>query len=118
MLSNLILMGMPSTKLRDRAVLHTALRAQESDQVFVDGLDVIPEVFAVKEKISQFTSCHHFWRVIWDYTGKAITDVVNIGIGGSDLGPAMIVEGLEHSIKTTSTPILCLMLRETTFMKF
>ena len=78
----------------DRAVLHTALRAQESDQVFVDGLDVIPEIFAVKEKISQFTSAiisgNHK-----GYTGKAITDVVNIGIGGSDLGPAMIVEGLE-----------------------
>lgn len=78
----------------DRAVLHTALRAQESDQVFVDGLDVIPEIFAVKEKISQFTSAiisgNHK-----GFTGKAITDVVNIGIGGSDLGPAMIVEGLE-----------------------
>ena len=78
----------------DRAVLHTALRAQESDQVFVDGLDVIPEIFAVKEKISQFTSAiisgNHK-----GYTGKAVTDVVNIGIGGSDLGPAMIVEGLE-----------------------
>ena len=78
----------------DRAVLHTALRAQESDQVFVDGLDVIPEIFAVKEKISQFTSAiisgNHK-----GYTGKTITDVVNIGIGGSDLGPAMIVEGLE-----------------------
>ena len=78
----------------DRAVLHTALRAQESDQVFIDGLDVIPEIFAVKEKISQFTSAiisgNHK-----GYTGKAITDVVNIGIGGSDLGPAMIVEGLE-----------------------
>ena len=78
----------------DRAVLHTALRAQESDQVFVDGLDVIPEIFAVKEKISQFTSSiisgNHK-----GYTGKAVTDVVNIGIGGSDLGPAMIVEGLE-----------------------
>jgi Glucose-6-phosphate isomerase len=78
----------------DRAVLHTALRAQESDQVFVDGLDVIPEIFAAKEKISQFTSAiisgNHK-----GFTGKAITDVVNIGIGGSDLGPAMIVEGLE-----------------------
>ena len=78
-----------------RAVLHTALRAKESDQVFVDGLDVIPEIFAVKEKINQFTS-----SIISGehkgFTGKVITDVVNIGIGGSDLGPAMIVEGLEH----------------------
>ena len=78
----------------NRAVLHTALRAQESDQVFVDGLDVIPEVFAVKEKISQFTSAIISGSHL-GYTGKAITDVVNIGIGGSDLGPAMIVEGLE-----------------------
>ena len=74
----------------NRAVLHTALRAQESDQVFVDGLDVIPEVFAVKEKISQFTSAIISGSHL-GYTGKAITDVVNIGIGGSDLGPAMIV---------------------------
>lgn len=87
--------GAAINQTENRAVLHTALRAKENDQVFVDGLDVIPEIFAVKEKISQFTSAiisgEHK-----GFTGKEITDVVNIGIGGSDLGPAMIVEGLEH----------------------
>jgi glucose-6-phosphate isomerase len=79
----------------DRAVLHTALRANESDEVFVDGKNVIPEIFEVKEKINIFSS-----EVISGnkkgYTNKAFTDVVNIGIGGSDLGPAMVVEALQY----------------------
>ncbi|MCK0157433.1 glucose-6-phosphate isomerase [Cellulophaga sp. F20128] len=77
-----------------RAVLHTALRAKKTDTVVVDGENVMPEVYAVKEKIKTFTE-----RVISGeskgYTGKAFTDVVNIGIGGSDLGPAMVVEALK-----------------------
>jgi glucose-6-phosphate isomerase len=79
----------------DRAVLHTALRANENDEVFVDGKNVIPEIFEVKEKINIFSS-----EVISGYkkgyTNKAFTDVVNIGIGGSDLGPAMVVEALQY----------------------
>ncbi len=78
-----------------RAVLHTALRAKESDQVFVDGLDIVPEIFAIKEKISAFTDSIISGKHK-GFSEKAITDVVNIGIGGSDLGPAMIVEGLEY----------------------
>ena len=78
-----------------RAVLHTALRANKTDKVFVDGQNVIPEVFSVKQKIKSFTS-----DIISGnkkgYTGKVFTDVVNIGIGGSDLGPAMVVEALKH----------------------
>ena len=74
-----------------RAVLHTALRTPESDQIYLDNLDVVPEVHAVKAKMRSFCdaviSGQHK-----GYTGKAITDVVNIGIGGSDLGPAMITE--------------------------
>lgn len=77
-----------------RAVLHTALRAKKTDTVVVDGENVMPEVYAVKEKIKTFTE-----RIITGeskgYTGKAFTDVVNIGIGGSDLGPAMVVEALK-----------------------
>ena len=77
-----------------RAVLHTALRAKESDTVLVDGKNVVEEVYEVKEKIKIFTQ-----RVISGekngYTGKSFTDVVNIGIGGSDLGPAMITEALK-----------------------
>ncbi len=79
----------------DRAVLHTALRANENDAVFVDGKNVIPEIFEVKEKIKVFSN-----EIISGnkkgYTNKAFTDVVNIGIGGSDLGPAMVVEALQY----------------------
>jgi len=78
-----------------RAVLHTALRATKSDDVKVDGENVIPEVYQVREKIKTFTesiiSGQHK-----GYTGKAITDVVNIGIGGSDLGPVMVTEALGY----------------------
>jgi glucose-6-phosphate isomerase len=77
-----------------RAVLHTALRASESANIVVDGKNVMPEIYDVKNKIKAFTS-----EVIngdrKGFTGKAFTDVVNIGIGGSDLGPAMVVEALQ-----------------------
>lgn len=77
-----------------RAVLHTALRANKGDQVFVDGENVVPEVYAVREKIKTFTD-----KVISGekkgFTNKTFTDVVNIGIGGSDLGPAMVTEALK-----------------------
>lgn len=79
----------------DRAVLHTALRANENDEVLVDGKNIIPEIFQVKEKIQVFSN-----EVISGnkkgYTNKAFTDIVNIGIGGSDLGPAMVVEALQY----------------------
>ena len=81
-------------KTEDRAVLHTALRAKESDVIKVDGENIVPEVYEVKQKIKSFTD-----SVISGskkgYTGKTFTDVVNIGIGGSDLGPAMVVEALK-----------------------
>ncbi|MFX0556283.1 glucose-6-phosphate isomerase [Maribacter sp. CXY002] len=77
----------------DRAVLHTALRANPNDCVLVDGQNVMPEINEVKQHIKYFTD-----DVINGksngYTGKAFTDVVNIGIGGSDLGPAMVTEAL------------------------
>ena len=77
-----------------RAVLHTALRAPENSVVNVDGKNVMPEVAAVKHKIKQFSE-----EVISGkrkgYSGKAFTDIVNIGIGGSDLGPAMVTEALK-----------------------
>ncbi|WP_282123249.1 glucose-6-phosphate isomerase [Algibacter mikhailovii] len=78
-----------------RAVLHTALRAPKTADFKVNGVNVIPEVYAVKEKIEGFTN-----EVVngdrKGYTGKAFTDVVNIGIGGSDLGPAMVVDSLQY----------------------
>ena len=79
----------------NRAVLHTALRAKENAFVQVDGVNVLPEIYAVKNKIKQFSN-----EIISGqrkgYTGKPFTDVVNIGIGGSDFGPAMIVEALQY----------------------
>ena len=79
----------------NRAVLHTALRANETAVVNVDGINVIPEVFEVKNKIKKFTN-----EILNGdrngYTGKSFTDVVNIGIGGSDLGPVMVVEALQY----------------------
>ncbi|WP_391088444.1 glucose-6-phosphate isomerase [Vibrio sp. NH-UV-68] len=85
--------GEAINKTEDRAVLHTALRNRSNKPVMVDGEDVMPAVNAVLEKIKSFTE-----RVIggeWQgYTGKAITDIVNIGIGGSDLGPYMVTEAL------------------------
>ncbi|OAT44877.1 glucose-6-phosphate isomerase [Proteus hauseri ATCC 700826] len=77
----------------DRGVLHTALRNRSNTPVIVDGKDVMPEVNAVLNKMKKFSE-----RIIggeWKgYTGKTITDVVNIGIGGSDLGPYMVTEAL------------------------
>jgi len=85
--------GEAINKTEDRAVLHTALRNRSNTPVMVDGEDVMPAVNAVLEKMKSFTD-----RVIggeWKgYTGKAITDIVNIGIGGSDLGPYMVTEAL------------------------
>lgn len=79
----------------NRAVLHTALRAKESDTVYVEGENVIPEIYKVKKDIQVFTN-----EIIEGerkgYTGKTFTDIVNIGIGGSDLGPAMVVEALQY----------------------
>ena len=78
----------------NRAVLHTALRANATSKIAVDGQNVIPEIFQVKEKIKNFTN-----EVVngdrKGFTGKSFTDIVNIGIGGSDLGPAMAVEALQ-----------------------
>ena len=78
----------------DRAVLHTALRANENDTVLFEGKNVIPEIFETKNKIKNFTN-YIVSGEAKGYTGKAFTDVVNIGIGGSDLGPAMVVEALQ-----------------------
>jgi len=78
----------------NRAVLHTALRAPQNHSVLVEGRNVIPDVFEVKNKIKGFCD-----EVISGtrkgFTGKVFTDIVNIGIGGSDLGPAMVVEALQ-----------------------
>ncbi|MFM7017488.1 glucose-6-phosphate isomerase [Flavobacterium sp.] len=79
----------------NRAVLHAALRAPKSASFIVDGKNVMEEVYAVKDSIAKF-SHEVISGIRTGYTGKPFTDVVNIGIGGSDLGPAMVVEALQY----------------------
>ncbi|WP_109302195.1 glucose-6-phosphate isomerase [Aquimarina sp. AU474] len=86
--------GNTINQTEERAVLHTALRAPSDYTVEVDGNNVIPEVDQVKEKIKHF-SHQVISGELKGYTGKPFTDIVNIGIGGSDLGPMMITESLE-----------------------
>ncbi|CAM4127916.1 glucose-6-phosphate isomerase [Flavobacterium antarcticum] len=87
--------GEAINKTEDRTVLHTALRAPDATEINVDGTNVIPEVLAVKRKIKNFTN-EITTGIRKGYTGKQFTDIVNIGIGGSDLGPAMVVEALQY----------------------
>jgi glucose-6-phosphate isomerase len=87
--------GNPINQTEGRAVLHTALRAKEKDDYTVDGTDVIQEVFKVKKHIKTFTESIISGKSK-GYTGKSFTDIVNIGIGGSDLGPAMVTEALKY----------------------
>ena len=86
--------GQNINQTEDRAVLHTTLRAPQNATVLVDGQNVLPEIYEVKNKIKAFSG-----EVISGtrkgYTEKSFTDIVNIGIGGSDLGPAMVVEALQ-----------------------
>ncbi|MEC9670860.1 glucose-6-phosphate isomerase [Escherichia marmotae] len=85
--------GEKINRTENRAVLHVALRNRSNAPILVDGKDVMPEVNAVLEKMKTFSEAiiSGEWK---GYTGKAITDVVNIGIGGSDLGPYMVTEAL------------------------
>ena len=90
---NAMFTGEKINRTENRAVLHTALRNRSNTPVYVDGKDLMPEVNAVLAKMSAF--CERVISGEWKgYTGKAITDVVNIGIGGSDLGPYMVTEAL------------------------
>ncbi|MDD3668715.1 MAG: glucose-6-phosphate isomerase [Alphaproteobacteria bacterium] len=79
----------------NRAVLHTALRNRDGRPVLVDGKDVMPEVDAVLSRMADFAAKVRFGAWI-GATGKRIADVINIGIGGSDLGPVMATEALKH----------------------
>src|SRR5690242_241342 len=79
----------------DRAVLHVALRAPKGQSIRVDGKDVVPEVHAVLDKMAAFSE--KVRNGAWTgHTGKRIKNVINIGIGGSDLGPVMAYEALRH----------------------
>ena len=87
--------GQKINTTENRAVLHVALRAPKSESIMVDGEDVIPAVHAVLDKMSTFANRIRSgdWK---GHTGKRIRNVVNIGIGGSDLGPVMAYEALKH----------------------
>ena len=82
-------------KTEQRPVLHTALRNRSNTPVFVGGKDVMPDVNRVLEQMKSFSESiiSGSWK---GYNGKSITDIVNIGIGGSDLGPLMVTEALKH----------------------
>ncbi|ORX86564.1 Phosphoglucose isomerase [Basidiobolus meristosporus CBS 931.73] len=90
--------GVPINFTENRAVLHVALRNVSNKPILVDGKDVMPEVNAVLDQMKKTSEAIRSgeWK---GYTGKAITDVVNIGIGGSDLGPVMVTEALKHYSK-------------------
>ena len=78
----------------NRAVLHVALRNRENTPIYVDGENVMPEINAVLAKIKSFSEAVRLGEFV-GYTGKKLTNIVNIGIGGSDLGPKMAVEALK-----------------------
>jgi glucose-6-phosphate isomerase len=79
----------------NRSVLHVALRAPKTEKIYSDGVDVVPEVHAVLDKMSSFADRVRGgdWK---GFTGKRVRNVINIGIGGSDLGPVMAYEALKH----------------------
>ncbi|MCF6280425.1 MAG: glucose-6-phosphate isomerase [Flavobacteriaceae bacterium] len=87
--------GEEINETEERAVLHTALRTQKNNPIIVDGISVLPEIKSALSKIEKFTNnvVSGNWK---GYTNKKITDIVNIGIGGSDLGPDMVVDALKY----------------------
>src|SRR5579864_8779322 len=85
-----------------RAVLHVALRAPKDQSILVDGKNVVPEVHAVLDRMADFSNRVRSgeWK---GHTGKRIRNVINIGIGGSDLGPVMAYEALKHYSERSMT---------------
>ncbi len=95
--------GRAINETEGRAVLHTALRNRKGTPIFVNGLDVMPDILAVLAKMREFAGRLSLGS--WPgYTGKKITDIVNIGIGGSDLGPLMVTECLKPYWQTDIHP--------------
>ncbi|TXE07796.1 glucose-6-phosphate isomerase [Gelidibacter salicanalis] len=86
--------GEKINQTEDRAVMHTALRSFSEQPITVDGADILPEIRATRQKMKAF--CQKIHNGEWKgYSGKNITTIVNIGIGGSDLGPVMVTEALK-----------------------
>jgi glucose-6-phosphate isomerase len=93
--TDLMFKGKRINETENRIVLHTALRNRSNRPVVVDGKDIMPDINKVLEQVKQFSE--KIRSGVWKgYTGKQITDIVNIGIGGSDLGPVMVTEALKH----------------------
>src|SRR3569833_1500435 len=94
--------GEKINKTENRAVLHVALRAPEGESIVVDGQDVVPEVHRVLDKMADFADRVRSgaWK---GHTGERIRNVINIGIGGSDLGPVMAYEALRHYAERSMT---------------
>ncbi len=86
--------GQKINQTENRAVLHIALRHKQKTPIYVDGRDVMPQIYAVLEKIHDFSEAVRLGKFT-GYTGKKLTNIVNIGIGGSDLGPFMACEALK-----------------------
>src|SRR5947209_17861176 len=87
--------GVKINSTEERSVLHVALRAPKDSSLLVDGVDVVKEVHAVQDKMAAFAE--RIRTGAWlGHTGKRIRNVVNIGIGGSDLGAVMAYEALTH----------------------
>ena len=94
--------GQKINTTEDRAVLHVALRAAEEERMLVDGVDVVPEVHRVRRKMAAFARSVRTGE--WQgHTGKPIRNLINIGIGGSDLGPHMAYEALKDYSDRTRT---------------
>lgn len=87
--------GKKINKTENRAVLHTALRNRSDKPIYVDGRDVMPQINEALEKMRDFSEAVRLGQFT-GYTGKKLTDIVNIGIGGSDLGPYMVTKALQH----------------------
>ncbi|MGO9139453.1 MAG: glucose-6-phosphate isomerase [Syntrophales bacterium] len=86
----------------NRSVLHIALRAPKSEEILVDGVNIVPQVHAVLDKMAVFSERVRGGEWL-GYTGKPVHSIVNIGIGGSDLGPVMAYEALKHYSKRELT---------------
>lgn len=94
--------GQPINKTENRAVLHVALRNRTGTPIYVDGKDIMPDINRVLEQMKDFSEklLNGTWK---GYSGKPISDIVNIGIGGSDLGPLMVTEALKPYHKNVKT---------------
>src|SRR5215831_17465321 len=99
---NAMFLGEKVNVTENRAVLHVALRAPKGASIIVDGENVVSQVHAVLDKMTVFSNLVRGgeWR---GFTGKRIRTIVNIGIGGSDLGPVMAYEALRHYVENSLT---------------